>query len=97
MIPIDLKDKVAIVTGGGFGIGKGICEVLSEAGAAVVIAEVNEETGRQTEAELVKNTAGENSSPRTSLPPTTSGRWRKRLLICTEKSTSWSTMPESIS
>jgi len=33
-----LKDKVAIVTGGGSGIGAAVAEGLAEAGATVVIA-----------------------------------------------------------
>jgi NAD(P)-dependent dehydrogenase (short-subunit alcohol dehydrogenase family) len=35
--PVDLSNKVAIVTGGGKGVGKGISERLLEAGAQVVI------------------------------------------------------------
>jgi NAD(P)-dependent dehydrogenase (short-subunit alcohol dehydrogenase family) len=41
-----MKDKVAVITGGGAGIGKATCELFAEEGAAVVIAEKNPETGR---------------------------------------------------
>ena len=54
MVELDLKDKIAIVTGGGFGIGEGICEVLSETGATVVIAEINEQNGHRVEEKLIK-------------------------------------------
>jgi NAD(P)-dependent dehydrogenase (short-subunit alcohol dehydrogenase family) len=43
---------VAIVTGGGQGIGKGIAKRLLEEGMAVVIAEKDEEAGRETESEF---------------------------------------------
>jgi NAD(P)-dependent dehydrogenase (short-subunit alcohol dehydrogenase family) len=42
-----LKDKVAIVTGGGAGIGRATCELFAEEGAAVVIAERNPQTGQE--------------------------------------------------
>jgi NAD(P)-dependent dehydrogenase (short-subunit alcohol dehydrogenase family) len=42
-----LKDKVAIVTGGGAGIGRATCDLFAEEGAAVVIAERNPETGQE--------------------------------------------------
>ncbi len=35
--PVDLSGRVAIVTGGGKGVGKGISERLLDAGAEVVI------------------------------------------------------------
>lgn len=36
----DLTGRVAIVTGGGNGIGKACCELLSQAGAAVVVSDL---------------------------------------------------------
>ncbi|MDE6297689.1 MAG: glucose 1-dehydrogenase [Muribaculaceae bacterium] len=37
----DLSGKVAVVTGGGDGIGKGACEILAAAGAAVVVSDIS--------------------------------------------------------
>jgi NAD(P)-dependent dehydrogenase (short-subunit alcohol dehydrogenase family) len=47
-----LKDKVAIVTGGGRGIGRAYSERFLREGASVVLADVDEETGAKTQAEL---------------------------------------------
>ena len=44
----DLREKVAIVTGGGLGIGAGISEVLAAAGAKVAVAEINPSTAAAT-------------------------------------------------
>jgi 2-deoxy-D-gluconate 3-dehydrogenase len=48
----DLKGKTALVTGAAMGIGKGIAERLGEAGANVVIADINTEQGQKTVSEL---------------------------------------------
>lgn len=43
-----LKDKVAIVTGGGAGIGRATCELFAEEGAAVVVADRDRGAGDET-------------------------------------------------
>jgi dihydroanticapsin dehydrogenase len=43
-----LRDKVAIVTGGGAGIGRATCELFAEEGAAVVVAERDAGAGQET-------------------------------------------------
>ncbi len=43
---MDIKDKVALVTGGGSGIGAATSLRLAREGASVVVADVNEEGGR---------------------------------------------------
>lgn len=44
-----LQDKVAIITGAGQGIGREAARLLAHLGAQVVIAEINEATGLETE------------------------------------------------
>lgn len=48
----NLDKKIAIVTGGGFGIGEGISYVLAECGAVVVIADINLENGKRVDEKL---------------------------------------------
>lgn len=55
----DFKDKSVIVTGGSLGIGYGIVRRFAEAGADIVIADINEEAGNQ-KASLVSKEFGVN-------------------------------------
>jgi 3-oxoacyl-[acyl-carrier protein] reductase len=50
-----LSGRVAIVTGGGNGIGQAIAGGLAREGAKVVIADINSEAAKQTEAEIHKS------------------------------------------
>ncbi|MEW6096695.1 MAG: 3-oxoacyl-[acyl-carrier-protein] reductase [bacterium] len=49
-----LLDQVAIVTGGARGIGKAICEVLAQAGASIVVVDINSDQANTTADELKK-------------------------------------------
>jgi len=57
----DLSGKTAVVTGGAAGIGLGISARLAEAGAAVVIADLNEENAKEASAGL--NSQGFKTAP----------------------------------
>ena len=48
-----LKDKVAIVTGGGSGFGEGICKRFAQEGCKVVVNDINVEGGERVARELV--------------------------------------------
>ena len=52
-----LKDKVAVITGGGRGIGKATAELFAKEGAKIVIADFDTETGEKTAAELAASGA----------------------------------------
>ena len=48
----ELGGRVAVVTGGGRGIGRATCRRLAEAGARVVVAEIDAETGQGVAEEI---------------------------------------------
>jgi len=48
----ELKDQVAVITGGAQGIGRAICETLAANGATVVVADLNLAGAQQTAAEI---------------------------------------------
>jgi NAD(P)-dependent dehydrogenase (short-subunit alcohol dehydrogenase family) len=47
-----LDGKIALVTGGAHGIGRAICEVFAEQGASVLVADVDDEAGERTAADI---------------------------------------------
>ncbi len=49
---LDLSGKVALITGGGQGIGEAICKRLAEAGAAVVVTDINAANAQRTAASI---------------------------------------------
>lgn len=51
----DINGKVAVVTGGGDGIGKGCCEMLAAAGASVVVSDLSLEKAEAVAFEINKN------------------------------------------
>jgi len=53
-VNFNLKGKVAMVTGGGSGIGRGICLKLAENGADIAICDINMDNAEKT-AEMVRN------------------------------------------
>jgi NAD(P)-dependent dehydrogenase (short-subunit alcohol dehydrogenase family) len=49
---VRLKDKVALITGAGMGMGKAASLLFAREGAAIVALDINEEAGRETEADV---------------------------------------------
>jgi 3-oxoacyl-[acyl-carrier protein] reductase len=52
------ENKVALITGAGSGIGRATSLKLSDEGAKIIVADINEETGKET-VEMVKAEGGE--------------------------------------
>jgi len=51
-----MNDKVVVITGAAKGIGRGIAEVFASEGATLTIADIDEQVGRATAAELADRT-----------------------------------------
>jgi len=51
-----LQDKIALITGGGQGLGQAISLRLAQEGAHVVVADLNEQTAQDTAAQIAANT-----------------------------------------
>jgi NAD(P)-dependent dehydrogenase (short-subunit alcohol dehydrogenase family) len=62
-----LQNRVAIITGAGDGIGRGIARRFAAEGAKILIAEINEEAGRAVAGELVHEFGAEAMSLRTDV------------------------------
>jgi 3-oxoacyl-[acyl-carrier protein] reductase len=45
---VEVRDKVALVTGAGYGIGRGIARRLAQEGARVVVNDIDVEHGKET-------------------------------------------------
>ena len=54
---MNINKKIAVVTGGASGLGRAASQLLVDAGATVIIFDMNESAGEQAVAELVPRKA----------------------------------------
>ncbi len=50
-----VKDKVAIVTGGGLGIGRAACKLLAKEGAKVAVTDIKDDAGKEVKDEIISD------------------------------------------
>jgi len=62
----DFEDKTVVVTGAGYGIGRGIAEHFARRGAKVAIFDLDETTGKETE-EIIRKEGGRAKSYKTDV------------------------------
>ncbi|MFP5335860.1 MAG: SDR family NAD(P)-dependent oxidoreductase [Actinomycetes bacterium] len=60
---LQLSGRLGVVTGGGRGIGRALCDFLADAGARVIVADIDADTAEQT-AEAIRRRGGSASSVR---------------------------------
>ena len=86
-----LKDKVAVVTGGGGGIGEGICLRLAEEGADVFVSDINQDTAEKVAQKIrdigpralaVKTDVSKSDQCRSLINDTVKEMGRLDILIC---------------
>jgi len=51
---MDLQDRVAVVTGGGGGIGEGVCLCLAREGAHVVVSDIKQDLAQNVSAKVIE-------------------------------------------
>src|SRR5207237_9529148 len=78
---MDIPGKVALVTGAGYGIGRGIARQLAVAGAHVVVNDVHAEHGRET-ASMSESAGGKAAFVHADV---TRGDEIQRMMACAEE------------
>jgi sorbitol-6-phosphate 2-dehydrogenase len=64
---LGLEGKVAVVTGGARGIGRAVCHGLAEVGANIVVADIDEQSGKKLVVDLKKQYGGEHITKKTDV------------------------------